>query len=78
MDFEKLAQNALGIIKAASPLVGMAEEVAAVEAIVREAEGLVETLKPVLTNDDQQALQEGLDALRADAKAKVKKATDKL
>lgn len=78
MDFEKLAQNALGIIKAAAPLVGLAEEVEAVEAIVRNAEELVDRLKPVLTNDDQQALQAGLDQLRADAKAKVKKATDKL
>lgn len=78
MDFEKLAQNALGIIKAAAPLVGLSEEVAAVEAIVRNAEELVDNLKPVLTNDSQQELQAGLEQLRADAKAKVKKATDKL
>lgn len=78
MDFEKLAQNALGIIKAAAPLVGLTKEVAAVEAIVRNAEELVDNLKPVLTNDSQQELQAGLDQLRADAKAKVKKATDKL
>lgn len=78
MDFEKLAQNALGIIKAAAPLIGMSEEVEAIEAIVREVEGLVDTISPVLKSDDQAALQAGLVAIRADAKAKVKRATDRL
>lgn len=78
MDFEKLAQNALGIIKAAAPLIGMSEEVEAIEAIVREVEGLVDTISPVLNSDDQAALQAGLVAIRADAKAKVKRATDRL
>lgn len=78
MDFEKLAQNALGIIKAAAPLIGMSEEVEAIEAIVLEVEGLVDTISPVLKSDDQAALQAGLVAIRADAKAKVKRATDRL
>ena len=78
MDFEKLAQNALGIIKAAAPLIGMSEEVEAIEAIVREVEGLVDTITPVLKSDDQAALQAGLATIRADAKAKVKRATDRL
>lgn len=78
MDFEKLAQNALGIIKAAAPLIGMSEEVEAIEAIVREVEGLVDTISPVLKSDDQAALQAALVTIRADAKAKVKRATDRL
>lgn len=78
MDFEKLAQNALGIVKAVAPLIGMSEEVKAVETILREVEGLVDTISPVLKSDDQAALQASLAAIRADAKAKVKKATDQL
>lgn len=78
MDFEKLAQNALGIVKTLAPLVGMTEEVEALENIISEVEGLVDTIGPVLKSDDQAALQAGLLAIRADAKAKVKRATDRL
>lgn len=78
MDFEKLAQNALGIVKTLAPLIGMSEEVEAIEAIVREVEGLVDTISPVLKSDDQAALQAALVTIRADAKAKVRRATDRL
>lgn len=78
INIEKLAENALGIVKAVAPLVGMSEEVEAVETIIRQVEGLVDTIGPVLKSDDQAALQAGLAAIRADAKAKVKRATDRL
>lgn len=78
MDFEKLGEKALGIVKALAPLVGMTEEVEALENIIREVEGLVDTIGPVLKSDDQEALNAGLADIRADAKAKIKRATDRL
>lgn len=66
MDFEKLADDLLGIVKAAAPLVGMSDEVAAVENIVKSAKGAYETIKVALDPSKAAEVEAGFDAF-ADA-----------
>lgn len=63
MDFTKLAGDLLGIVKAAAPLVGLGEEVAAAEALVKSIKGAVDTVKGSLDPDHLHELEAGLDAL---------------
>lgn len=63
MDIQKLAGDLLGIVKAAAPLVGLGEEVAAAEELLTRAKSAFDTIKAALTSDDQAALQTALDAL---------------
>lgn len=63
MDFTKLAGDLLGIVKAAAPLVGLGEEVAAAEALVKSIKGTVDTVKGSLDPDQLHELEAGLDAL---------------
>lgn len=63
MDFEKLAGDLLGIVKAAAPLVGLSEEVEAAEALVKSIKGAVDTVKGSLDPDQRHELEAGLDAL---------------
>lgn len=63
MDFEKLADDLLGIVKAAAPLVGLSDEVAAAEALVKSIKGAVDTVKGSLDPDQRHELEAGLDAL---------------
>lgn len=63
MDFAKLADDLLGIVKAAAPLVGLSEEVAAAEALVNSIKGAVDTVKGSLDPDKRDELDAGLDAL---------------
>jgi hypothetical protein len=63
MDFEKLAGDLLGIVKAAAPLVGLSDEVKAAEALVKSIKGAVDTVKGSLDPDRRHELETGLDAL---------------
>lgn len=63
MDIAKLAGDLIGIVKAAAPLVGLAEEVEAAEALVKSIKGAVDTVKGSLDPDHQAELEAGLDAL---------------
>lgn len=63
MDIAKLAGDLIGIVKAAAPLVGLSEEVAAAEALVKSIKGAVDTVKGSLDPDHQAELEAGLDAL---------------
>jgi len=65
MDFSKLAADLLGIVKAAAPLVGLGEEVAAAERLLASATSAYETIKGTLGSEDQAAMQEALDVLAA-------------
>lgn len=63
MDFEKLAGDLIGIVKAAAPLVGLSDEVSAAEALVKSIKGAVDTVKGSLDPDQRHELEAGLDAL---------------
>lgn len=63
MDFEKLADDLLGIVKAAAPLVGLSDEVAAAETLVKSIKGAVDTVKGSIDPDKRHELEAGLDAL---------------
>lgn len=63
MDFEKLADDLLGIVKAAAPLVGLSDEVAAAEELFTSIKGAVDTVKGSLDPDKRDELEAGLDAL---------------
>lgn len=65
MDISKLAGDLIGILKAAAPLVGMGEEVAAAEALLESATSAYETIKDTLGSDDQAEMQEALNVLAA-------------
>lgn len=62
MDFAKLADDLLGIVKAAAPLVGLSEEVAAAESIVKSAKGAYETIKDALDPAKQAEVESGFEA----------------
>lgn len=61
MDIKKLAGDLLGIVKAAAPLVGLSEEVAAAEAILNSAKRAYDNIKGALASDDADALGKALD-----------------
>jgi hypothetical protein len=63
MDIEKLAGDLIGIVKAAAPLVGLSDEFAAAEALVKSVKGAVDTVKGSLDPDHQAELEAGLDDL---------------
>jgi hypothetical protein len=64
MDLKKLAGDLLGIVKAAAPIVGLGEEVAAAETLVRQIIDTVDGVKGAFDSDDQAALSDALAALR--------------
>ena len=57
MDFEKLAADLIGIVKAAAPLVGLSDEVEAAERLLASATSAYETIKGALGSDDQVTLE---------------------
>lgn len=63
MDIKKLAGDLLGIVKAAAPLVGLSEEVAAAEAILNSAKSAYDNIKGALDPGQQAEIEAGLDAL---------------
>ena len=63
MDFAKLADDLLGIVKAAAPLAGLSEEVETAERLLSSATSAYETIKDALGSDDREALESGLAAL---------------
>ncbi len=65
MDIEKLARDLLGIVKAAAPLVGLADEMAAAETLVKAVEAAVDTIKDAVDPDQRHELEANLDALAA-------------
>ena len=78
MDFEKLAGDLLGIVKAAAPLVGLSEEVAAAEALVKSIKGAVDTVKGSLDPDARHELEAGLDALADRVNSHAERTKDSL
>lgn len=78
MDIEKLAGDLIGIVKAAAPLVGLSEEVAAAEAFVKSIMGAVDTVKGSLDPDQRHELETGLDALTAKVNAHAERTKDSL
>ena len=65
MDWNKLADELLGIVKATAPLVGLAEEVAAAETLLNHAKGAYDTIKDALDPSKAAEVEAGLDALAA-------------
>ena len=65
MDWNKLADELIGIVKAAAPLVGLSEEVAAAEALIAATRGAYDTIKDALDPAKQAEVEAGLDALAA-------------
>lgn len=78
MDFAKLADDLLGIVKAAAPLVGLSEEVAAAESLFNSVKGAVDTVKGALDPDKRAELEAGLDALAARVNAHAERTKDSL
>lgn len=78
MDIEKLAGDLIGIVKAAAPLVGLSEEVAAAEALVKSIKGAVDTVKGSLDPDQRHELEAGLDALAAKVNAHADRTANSL
>lgn len=78
MDFEKLADDLLGIVKAAAPLVGLSDEVAAAERLLASATSAYETIKGALGSDDQAALEGGLAALADRVNSHAERTKDSL
>ncbi len=63
MDWNKLADELLGIVKATAPLVGLTEEVAAAETLLNHAKGAYDTIKDALDPGKRAELEANLDAL---------------
>lgn len=78
MDIEKLAGDLIGIVKAAAPLVGLSEEVAAAEALVKSIKGAVDTVKGSLDPDRRHELETGLEALAAKVNAHADRTANSL
>lgn len=78
MDIKKLAGDLLGIVKAAAPLVGLSEEVAAAEAILNSAKSAFENIKGALASDDADALGKALDEAFARVNAHADRTADSL
>ena len=78
MDFTKLAVDLIGIVKAAAPLVGLKDEVAAAEALVKSIKGAVDTVKGSLDPDARHELEAGLDALAERVNAHADRTKDSL
>lgn len=78
MDFEKLADDLLGIVKAAAPLVGLSDEVAAVENIVKSAKGAYDTIKVALDPAKAAEVEAGFDAFAAKVNAHAERTKDSL
>lgn len=78
MDFAKLADDLLGIVKAAAPLVGLSEEVEAAERLISSATSAYETIKDALGSDDRAALESGLAALADRVNAHAERTKDSL
>lgn len=78
MDFEKLAGDLLGIVKAAAPLLGLSDEVAAAEALVKSIKGAVDTVKGSLDPDARHELEAGLDALADRVNSHAERTKDSL
>lgn len=75
MNWNKLADELLGIVKATAPLVGLSEEVAAAEALLNHAKGAFDTIKDALDPGKREELEANLDALaiRVNAHAEATK-----
>lgn len=75
MNWNKLADELLGIVKATAPLVGLSEEVAAAETLLNHAKGAFDTIKDALDPGKREELEANLDALaiRVNAHAEVTK-----
>lgn len=65
MNAKQLTADLLGIARAAAPLIGLGDELAAGEALVKAITDTVDNVKHTLDNDDQAALSIELDALCA-------------
>lgn len=65
MDWNRLADELIGIVKAAAPLVGLSEEVAAAEALIAATRGAYDTIKDALDPAKAAEVEAGLDALAA-------------
>lgn len=65
MDFAKLADDLLGIVKAAAPLVGLSEEVEAAERLLSSATSAYETIKVALDPAKAAEVEAGFDAFAA-------------
>lgn len=63
MNWNKLADDLLGMLEAAAPLVGLSEEVAATEQLIASARGAYDTIKDALDPDKRAELESNLDAL---------------
>lgn len=63
MNWNKLADELIGIVKATAPLVGLSEEVAAAETLLNHAKGAYDTIKDALDPDKREELEANLDAL---------------
>ena len=78
MDFEKLAADLIGIVKAAAPLVGLSDEVEAAERLLASATSAYETIKGALGSDDQVTLEGGLAALAYRVNSHAERTKDSL
>ena len=78
MDFAKLADDLLGIVKAAAPLVGLSEEVEAAERLLSSATSAYETIKDALGSDDRDALESGLAVLADRVNSHAERTKDSL
>lgn len=63
MNWNKLADDLLGIVKAAAPLVGLSDEVEAAERLLESAKGAYSTIKDALDPVKAAEVEAGLDAL---------------
>lgn len=78
MDIKKLAGDLLGIVKAAAPLVGLSEEVAAAESILNSAKSAYNNIKDALASDDADALGKALEEAFARINAHADRTKDTL
>lgn len=76
MNWNKLADDLIGIVKAAAPLVGLSEEVEAAERLLESAKGAYSTIKDALDPSKAAEVEAGLDGLadRVNAHAEAVKA----
>jgi len=63
MDWNKLANDLIGIVKATAPLVGLSDEVAAAETLLASVKAAVDTIKGSLDPDKRHELETNLEAL---------------
>jgi len=78
MNWNKLADDLLGIVKATAPLVGLSDEVAAAEALLASAKGAYSTIKDALDPAKAAEIEAGLDALAERVNAHAERTKDSL